>query len=90
MNIQTLNSIKALDGRNFAMLKADELVTLNFYLAQGRKYDVEITIMSDADQSELARAPSKQQADEIMRRANSHVYVNVGHNAEAAWAERNN
>lgn len=88
--IPTIDSIKALQGRNFARLNSDELSTLEFCRRQGRKYDVAISIISDVDKSELAQAVSRQQADEIMRRANSHVSVTIGPNAEATWSARQN
>lgn len=87
MTIPTLDAIRALDGRNFAMLTADELAVLRFYRDQGHKFDVAITITSDADAKELERA-SREQADELMRRANSHVHIVVGANAEKAWRHR--
>lgn len=34
----TIDAVKALDGRIFAMLDASELETLEFYRAQGRKF----------------------------------------------------
>lgn len=86
--IPTIEQIKALDGRIFAMLTAEEAAVLDFYRMQGRKYDVAIAIINKADPRELARARSPAQADEIMKRANCLVSVHVGPGAEAAWQER--
>lgn len=77
MTIPTLDSIRALHGRNFAMLSVGELAVLDFYRNQGRKYDVSFRITSDADAKDLSRA-SREQVDEIMLRANSHVHVLIG------------
>lgn len=85
--IPTLEAVQALDGKNFAMLSTDEQHVLRFYLNQGRKFDVAVEICGDADPDQVERA-SHEQADEIMRRANSHVRVNVGEGAQQAWAER--
>lgn len=69
------------------MLTAEEQAVLTFYRDRGRRFDVAVAILSDADPKELARA-SRQQADEIMRRANSHVRIMVGDGAQEAWAAR--
>ena len=87
--IPSLEAVQALDGRNFAMLSTEEQSVLQFYRDQGRKFDVSIAILSDADPQELERA-SREQADDIMKRANSHVRITIGHGAEAAWAARSN
>ena len=86
--IPTIDQIKALDGRIFAMLTAEEAAVLDFYRKQGRKYDVAISIITKADPDELALAPSEAEADAIMKRAGSLVEVKVGPGAAAAWAER--
>lgn len=88
MSIPNLEAVKALDGRIFAMLSSDELSILDFYRTQGRKFDVAVSILNEADPAELALAGSRQQADEIMKRANSKIKVVIGVNAEEAWKER--
>lgn len=65
----------ALDGRIFAMLTPEEFEVIEFYRDQGRKYGVALSIINQADPTELAKATSKAAADEIMRRANSAVAV---------------
>lgn len=72
----SIEAVQALDGKNFAMLSAAERQVLNFFLAQGRKYGVTAEIVSDADPAELERA-SREQADQILARANGHVKVTV-------------
>ncbi len=88
MNIPTLEAIQSLDGRIFATLNEQELLALEFYRAQGRKYDVAVNIINKADPADLARAQSQTQADAIMKRANSLVSLIVGPVATGAWAER--
>lgn len=83
----SLEAVQALDGRNFAMLTTEEQAVLAFYRGHGRKYDVPVTILSDADSKALERA-SRAQADEIMKRANSYVRIVIGPGAEAARAAR--
>lgn len=83
-NTPTLRQIAALDGRIFAMLTDAEVEVLKFYRDQGRKYDVTVTIINEADPAELDRARSTEQADAIMKRANSLVSVVLG--AEASRA----
>ncbi len=73
----SIEEVKALDGRIFAMLNADEEAVLNFYRDQGRKFGVSVSIINEADPEELARASSRQQADQIMKRANSRIHVTV-------------
>lgn len=87
-SIPTLDDVRALDGRIFAMLTADEVSVLDFYRARGRKFDVSVAIASEADPTELAAARSQADADAIMKRANSRVNVTIGPDAEAAWAAR--
>lgn len=70
-----IDAILALDQRNLATLSSEERRTLELFRARGRKHGVDVRIESDADPHELARASSKDQADELMRRANSVVHV---------------
>ena len=71
----SIEAVKALDGKNFAMLNQDERQILDFYRDRGRKYGVSVAIVSDADSDELARAASREQADQILAKANSRVHV---------------
>lgn len=73
----SIEDVKALDGRIFAMLNPDEEAVLNFYRDQGRKFGVAVSIINEADPAELARASSRQQADQILKSANSRVHVTV-------------
>ncbi|TXT27833.1 MAG: hypothetical protein FD131_3515 [Rhodocyclaceae bacterium] len=70
-----IDAIKAIDGKIFAMLTEDEMATLNFYRSQGRKYGVSITIINQADPVKLAAANSQEEADHILKSANSRVQV---------------
>lgn len=87
-SIPTLNDVQALDGRIFAMLTTDEISVLDFYRAQGRKFDVSVAIISEADPTDLAAARSQAEADAIMKRSNSRVSITIGPAAHAAWAAR--
>lgn len=73
----SIEEVKALDGRIFAMLNPDEEAVLNFYRDQGRKFGVSVSIINEANPEELARASSKQQADQILKSANSRIHVVV-------------
>lgn len=73
----SIEAIKALDGRILAMLNASELDTLEFYRAQGRKYGVAVSIINQADPKAVADAKSRQEADHIMKSANSLISVSV-------------
>ncbi|MBF4991118.1 hypothetical protein [Methylophilus sp. QUAN] len=88
MTIPTLDAIKALDGRIFAMLTEEEQAILNFYRDQGRKFDVSVSILNESDPIELALARSREQADTIMKKANSRVKIVIGPKAEIAWNAR--
>ncbi len=88
MSIPKLDAVRALNGRIYAMLNRAEVEVLSFYIAQGRKFEVAVSIENKADSAELAAASSPAHADEIMKRANSLVRVKVGPGAEAAWAAR--
>lgn len=77
MTDPTIEEVKALDGKIFAMLSEDEEAVLTFYRRQGRKLGVSVSIINEADPDELARAISQEQADQIMKRANSRVSVTV-------------
>lgn len=73
----SIEQVRALDGRIFAMLDADEERVLNFYRDRGRKYGVSVSIINEGDPGELLRASSKQQSDQILKRTNSRVHVRV-------------
>jgi hypothetical protein len=77
MNEPTVEEVKALDGKIFAMLTERENEVLNFYRDRGRKFGVSVSINNEADAEELARALSKEDADQIMKSANSRICVTV-------------
>ncbi|WP_175047949.1 hypothetical protein [Duganella vulcania] len=77
MKTPTISEIQALNGKIFAMLSAREKEVLDYYRDQGRKHGVAVSIVNEADPEELARAVSKEQADQIMQRGNSRVSVTV-------------
>ena len=87
-SIPPLTSVQALDGRIFAMLTPEEAEVLDFYRTQGRKYDVTITIINEADPTELAAARSQAEEDAIMKQANGRVTVTIGPTAKSAWSAR--
>ncbi len=45
--IPTLAAVQALNGKNFAMLSAEEQQVLTFYRDHGRKFDVSVAILID-------------------------------------------
>jgi hypothetical protein len=73
----SIDAVRALDGRIFAMLTPNEEEVLNFYRAQGRKFSVTVRIINEADPERLAAAVSRQEADVILKSANSRVMVTV-------------
>jgi hypothetical protein len=77
MNTPTIAEVLTLDGKIFAMLNERESEVLDYYRDRGRKYGVAVSIINEADPEELARAASKEHADQIMKRANSRVSVTV-------------
>ncbi|WP_186035758.1 hypothetical protein [Burkholderia gladioli] len=77
MNTPTIEQIKALDGKVFATLTDNELAVLNFYRDRGRKFGVAFSVINEADPDELARASSREQADQVLKRADSRVSVIV-------------
>lgn len=81
-NAPSIDEVKALDGKIFAMLSDRENEVYKFYRNQGRKYGVAISIVNKANQEELSRAASEEQAEQIMKSANSLVSVAVIEYAE--------
>jgi hypothetical protein len=77
VDIPATDEVKALDGKVFAMLTERESLVLDFYRKQGRKFGVSIRIESKANPDLLRQAKSEQQADDIMKRANSRIHVAV-------------
>ena len=73
----TIEAVKALDGKIFAMLNSDEQATLDFYRRQGRKHGVSIQIENKADPAALASAKDEAEADVILKSANSIVHVTI-------------
>ena len=80
MNTPTIEQVQALDGKIFAMLTVSEQAVLNFYRDRGRKFGVAVSIINEANPSELAGASSREQADQILKRSNSRVSVVVSQN----------
>lgn len=87
-SIPSLEAVRSLNGSDFAMLTADQARVLDFYRAQGRKFDVTVAIVTEADPTEIAAAASPKQADCIMKRSTSVVSVTIGPGAESAWRAR--
>ncbi|QCS62725.1 MULTISPECIES: hypothetical protein [Achromobacter] len=87
-SIPTLSELQALDGRIFATLTAQEALVMDFYRRQGRKFDVVIGIINEADTVEVAAARTEAEADELMKQANSRISVTIGPRAESAWTQR--
>lgn len=76
-NQPKIEEIQALNGRLFATLNENERNTLQFFTMQGRKFGVAISIVNEASQTELAAARSPQQAEDVLKNANSRVHVLV-------------
>lgn len=76
-NTASLEAIKALDGRIFAMLSEDDLEILNFYRKTGRKYGVSVGIQNEASPELIAQATSQAEVDQILKSANSRISVTV-------------
>lgn len=76
-NARSLEAVKSLDGKIFSTLSQDEKALLDFFRDQGRKYGVSIWIINEANAEELSQARSRQQADQILRQANSRIKVFV-------------
>lgn len=84
MGTPTINEVKNLDGKIFAMLNDRENQVLDFFRQQGRKYGVAVSIINEADPEDLARTKSQEQADQVMKLANSRVSVKVDETNEYA------
>lgn len=76
-NVPSLDELKLLDGKIFAMLNEREREVLSFYRDRGRKFGVVVEIVNEADTGELSRARSQAQVDAILARTNSRVKVTV-------------
>lgn len=72
---ETQVSIEELHGRDVATLNTDEKTAFEFFVTQGRKYGVAISVISEAPQEELDRANSRQEYDEIVERYPSRITV---------------
>lgn len=74
---QSIDDVKALNGRDFAMLNDKERAVYEFCLHQGRKFGVSLKLVSNAPKEQLEQARSKKQYDEIVRRYPSSISVEV-------------
>lgn len=90
MTIPTLESVQALNGRIFATLLPEEHAVFDFYAAQGRKFEVEISIVKDGIAIDLDGAATREEAEAIINSSNSKISVTVGVGAHEAWAARAN
>lgn len=70
----SIEAIKALDGKIFAMLTADERQVLDFYRDRGRKHGITVEILGEGDFRDLA-GKSREQADQLRAKTNSCVRV---------------
>jgi hypothetical protein len=86
--IPTIDQVNSLNCRLFATLHEDEAQVLDFYMKQGRKFDVTVELEKRLLAAELSAAPSAQHAEEMLKKAETLVRVQVSEGAEAAWAER--
>lgn len=91
MPAPSIEAIRALHGRIYAMLSPDEEVVLDFYVAQGRKFDISVRIEKapEVDAAELAAAGTRQEAARLLKAWNSRVIVSVGNYARSLWDARN-
>jgi hypothetical protein len=80
-----LEEIKALDGRIYAMLSDKEKSALFFVMGQGRKLDVAVALINDADAQTL-RSLSEADAEQLLMSSNSTISITIGSRAEAAFA----
>lgn len=79
----SLDEIKALDGRIFKMLTEQEEEVFNFYRDRGRKYGLSVGVRNEASAELLATASSQEQADQILKSANSRIFVTVMSQSES-------
>ncbi|ABO60391.1 hypothetical protein LA345_36575 (plasmid) [Burkholderia vietnamiensis] len=77
MTIPSIEQVESLNGKIVAMLSEDEQAVLDFYRLQGRKYGVTISVVNEANPEGLARATSREQADQLLKRSSSRVSVIV-------------
>ncbi|MEZ8028548.1 hypothetical protein [Enterovibrio norvegicus] len=73
----TLEQIKDLNGLDAALLTDKQRKVCEFAHRQGRKLGVTILTVSEAPESELNKAKSAQQYDEIRSRYPSRIKVDV-------------
>lgn len=78
----TLDAVRALAGKDFAMLTAEEKETWDFYYSQGRKYGVTVTRVTEAPDSELVSATSREQYDQLVSRYPSKIKVVIDTDAQ--------
>ena len=60
----------------------------DFYAAQGRKFEVEVSIVNAGVAIDLDDAANRQEAEAIINSSNSKISVTVGVGALDAWAAR--
>lgn len=76
-NVPSIEQVRALDGKIFAMLSDQEREIFDFYRDQGRKFGVTLSVINKADPELLASAASQEHADQIMKSANSVISVTI-------------
>jgi hypothetical protein len=73
----SVSEILAIDGKILDLLDDREKLVLKYYQSRGRKYGVSVIIANEVDPEELAKARSRQQADDILETANSRIAVKI-------------
>ncbi|MBF4374140.1 MULTISPECIES: hypothetical protein [Vibrio] len=71
----SIESALALNGKDRATLSPKEEQIYNYFCQQGRKFNIAISVISKAPQSELKQAKSSQHYDEIIKRYGSEITV---------------
>jgi hypothetical protein len=73
----TLDEVRALNGRIYAMLDDREREVLLFFKRQGLKFGVSIEVTGDADLNAVAAARSTGEIDAILKKTEGTVLVGV-------------
>jgi hypothetical protein len=73
----SIDDVRALDGKDFAMLNNEEKAVFDFYYHQGRKFGVSLKVISAAPKEALEQATSEQQHNEIVSRYSSTISVQI-------------
>lgn len=83
----SLEAIQQLDGKLYAMLSPQEEEVLEFFVQQGRKFDVAVSVTNEAQVMDLQAAGSSHAARTLLKHSNARLTIRLGPTASLRYEQ---